>query len=152
MQESETKVIDLSSDGEDAIGCLLLYLYTLTVPDSVKTSDMAGKAYSIGDKYGVPELHNAGKRYIIDKSIPAGLNKFQDLTEQMKKGWLSWIKSFWPQQTKGGAEIGEAIIKALLAQSQQVVAHPECDELLLSDEDFRCTFLRALAKKAAGGS
>lgn len=105
----------------------------------------------MGDKYGISELRDAGKRCLMD-SITSGLGRFNGGDEQTKKNWIGWVKRSWPRETEGSAEIREAIVKSILIQSELVVSHPDFDGLLLSNEGFRTTFLQALAKKAAGRS
>lgn len=146
-QESQSTpmVVDLKEDIPDAVEMMLLYLYTLELPD---TDTYGVKEYVIGDKYALSKLRDHGKCKLLN-AIRITLPFFGKVPTTKKTGLIGVIKRTWAWTMTGSDELRQAILDALLKSPMSFVEHDEFFLFQRENEDFQRAFLKALAGKAA---
>jgi len=151
-QESETNTIKLDDDAPRSVEMLLLYLYTLAVPD-FKDKQFGGQwtaaeaAYKTGDRYGVPGLRDAGHSFMLSL-INKDLATWHKSTDANQSSWIIRITRVWQWDNESAQDLRVAMIKSLVICSIAIIEDESFRQLLKDKEDFALAFLRAFTKEA----
>lgn len=153
IQEAETQTIKLDDDRPDGVNVMLLYLYTLEVPDlsnkDVSPHEFTGEeqCFVLGDKYNLPILKEHGQSQLL-QNVRDNLALWSTCSDQIKLNWINWLSRMWRWEQGGSEKIRGGAIEALMKISVSIIEHEAFQKLLKDNEDFNMAFLRALAKKA----
>ncbi|KAK5077707.1 hypothetical protein LTR70_001983 [Exophiala xenobiotica] len=153
FKESKTATITLDNDVPDGVDMLLVYLYTLELPNLAnkqvypQSGSAARDAYFLGDKYNLPCLRDHGRTTLIHQ-IRTRLNTWYEKEDAMKERWIRFIGKVWKWTIEDSDQVREAILDALMSTSQAIIEDGRFQALMKENEEFLMAFLRALAKKA----
>ncbi|KAK5942871.1 hypothetical protein PMZ80_005437 [Knufia obscura] len=148
LVEAQKRVITLHDDHPDAVDLMLLYLYTLEVPNLERTGD-AEKCMLLGDKYDLPALHDGGRK-AIESSIQRNVPRWHALTDLGKRQWVDFFERVWSWQIKNAIGIRTLLFAYLASVADILIEDTLFQDLLWENRGFNLAFVKAVIKEAKG--
>lgn len=126
---------------------MLEYLYTLQIP-ALNTFDHMKMAYTLGDKYDLPKLRDAGLEALC-RHLQDRCASWDKQSALQKSATASVIEEVWTWTYQDTNKFKKAILDGLCASSTRVVEDPLFQEMVSRNSDLALEFIKALTKRQA---
>ena len=144
----------MKDDDPEAIENLLIYLYTLELPNIKKVKDEGARIkifyhlILVADKYGADALRKEAEEYVV-RQIKKCLPAFRHWKDKRKAAWMDWVRQCFTanDDVKALGRVREAMVKELAAFGECLIQREDGKLLMDTNEDFRHGLIMAMSKR-----
>lgn len=147
-------MIELKEDDPEAIDVLLVYLYTLELPNFHTPQYLHGNGcqtmtnvFLVADKYDIKELRKASKAWLLTNNIGNHLHAIDAWSSAYQRSLIRMVEDIWTWEIHDAKDFQGPVITSLLRTSATIVEKKPFQALLDSNKDFRMAFIRGLAQR-----
>jgi len=153
-QEPKIQEVKLDDDHPEAVEMLLLHLYTLQLPEAIKTAPLVHvqlnelqMLFVIADKYAAFEMKERAKRLMIP-AVSQGIAGLKGQTQETLAiwipEWINWFDEVWMLPQTGADDIRHAAMVEIVKVADYLIEREDMKRLLSKNSAFAFDFVKAM--------
>lgn len=149
VQESESKIVEFVEETVAEVDMLLLYLYTLAIPDFTAAQDtyqVAESALKLGDKYNLSLLREEGRQSVISQHARCVFD-WPVQQESLKETFITRLGVVWKAQHSEAEIVRQQILTTYVSIAESVLEFKPFQNLCAAEPELALAFMRAQVKQ-----